>query len=66
MISFKFKSEKTFDTIKFSGDQISSADLRRQIEEKRIRKREVEVGKKWESYELLLLEEHTNKSSAWS
>lgn len=63
MISFKFKSEKTFDTVKFSGDQISSIDLRRQIEDKRIRKRDTEVGKKWESYELLLLEEHTNKRS---
>jgi DWNN domain len=62
MISFRFKSEKTFDTLRFMGEQISSGELRKQIEEKRIRKREVEVGKKWESYELLLLEEHTNKS----
>jgi DWNN domain len=62
MISFRFKSEKTFDTLRFMGEQISSGELRKQIEEKRIRKREAEVGKKWESYELLLLEEHTNKS----
>lgn len=62
IISFRFKSEKAFDSVKFVGEAIGLADLKRNIEEKRIRRREVEVGKKWESYELLIYEENNKKS----
>lgn len=52
IITYKFKSEKDFDSIKFFGESIALSDLRRMIEEKRIRYKEVEGGKKRESYEL--------------
>lgn len=62
IISYKFKSEKMFDSVKFYGETISLSDLKRNIEEKRIKKREIETGKKWESYELLLSEINNKKS----
>lgn len=62
IISFRFKSEKEFDKIKFAGETILVSELKRNIEEKRIRKRDAETGKKWESYELLMYEENNNKS----
>lgn len=62
IISFKFKSEKEFDKVKFSGETILVSELKRSIEEKRIRKRDVEIGKKWESYELVMYEENNKKS----
>ena len=37
IISFKFRSEKQFESLKFQGDTISLFDLKRLIEEKRIR-----------------------------
>ena len=36
IISYKFASEKYFDTIKFTGDTINIRDLKRLIEEKRM------------------------------
>lgn len=63
IISIKFKSEKTFDSVKFYGETISVADLKRNVEEKRIRRREHEGGKKGEGYELLLFEVNSKKSS---
>lgn len=62
IISYKFKSEKAFDSIKFYGESISVSDLKRNVEEKRVRRREVEGGKKGESYELLLYEINNKKS----
>jgi hypothetical protein len=65
IISIKFKSEKTYDNVKFYGETISVADLKRNVEEKRIRRRESEGGKKGEGYELLLFEVNSKRSSTW-
>lgn len=63
IVSIKFKSEKVFDSVKFYGESISVADLKRNVEEKRVRRREVEGGKKGEGYELLLFEVNNRRSS---
>lgn len=62
LISFKFRSEKVFDSLKFYGDNITLGDLRRMIEERRIRFKEIEGGKKRESYELLFYDNINNRS----
>ena len=62
IVSYKFKSEKSYDSIKFTGESISVAILKRRVEEKRIRKRDIETGKKCETYELLIYEEGNKKS----
>jgi hypothetical protein len=36
IISYRFKSEKNQETIKFPGEHISVGDLKRKIEEKRM------------------------------
>ena len=38
IISFKFRSERDFDSIKFYGEAIALLDLKRMIDEKRISK----------------------------
>ena len=72
IISFKFKSEKQFDSIKFCSDYICLSDLKRRVEEKRMRKISIfdplgsfsmEGGKKRESYELLFYDCINNKST---
>lgn len=64
IISIKFKSEKAYDSVKFYGETISVADLKRNVEEKRVRRREAEGGKKGEGYELLLFEVNSKRSSS--
>lgn len=46
IISFKFRSEKEFDSIKFYGESIPLADLKRMIEEKRISKQKRKFERK--------------------
>jgi hypothetical protein len=46
IVTYKFKSEKNYDSIKFTGESISVASLKARVEEKRIRKRDIETGKK--------------------
>jgi hypothetical protein len=65
IVTYKFKSEKNYDSIKFTGESISVASLKARVEEKRIRKRDIETGKKWETYELLIQEVGNKRSRSY-